>query len=120
MQLEWLALQVDDQLVENICFILCKLLLVDQIYVLIKDKVQQKMLQEYCFDSNIGNDIYYVFNGEFVVIFWFFIVEGYYDFFKFQQDNLIEELVEDSWVVGVCNQDMDDMDLVDIKVIIEK
>ncbi|MGB3620219.1 MAG: type VI secretion system membrane subunit TssM [Ketobacter sp.] len=120
MQLEWSALQADDQLVENTRFILRKLPLADQIYASIKDKAQQKMPQEYRFDSNIGNDIHHVFNGEFVAIPWLFTAEGYHDFFKPQQDNLIEELAEDSWVVGARNQDMDDMDLADIKATIEK
>lgn len=116
----WPVLESDERLVNDTRTILKRLPLADQIYASIKDKAAQKNPHNYRFDNDVGNGIRHVFNGEFVEIPWLYTAEGYHDFFKPQQSNLIEELAEDSWVVGNRNQDMADLDLADIQATIEK
>ena len=117
---QWPALGQDEFLVGDTRRILKQVPLARQIYGSIKEKAQQKVPLQYRFDTEIGHDIHYVFSGEFKSIPWLFTAEGYHDFFKPQQKNIIEELADDSWVVGNRSQDMSDLDLANVQAQIEK
>src|SRR5690606_13182148 len=80
----------------------------------------QKQPVDYRFDTLIGHEIHYVFDGEFVPVPWLYTAEGYHDFFKPQQENIIEQLADDSWVVGQRNEEMSDVDLASIQAAVEK
>lgn len=120
MEAEWMLLQPDEKLVDSSRRILRQIPLARQIYASIKEKAHQKVPLDYRFDTEIGHDIHYVFNGQFKSIPWLYTAEGYHDFFKPQQANIIEELADDSWVVGNRSEDMSELDLANIQAAIEK
>ncbi len=120
LAMEWPALASDTELVEQTRRVLRQVALAQQIYASLQDKARQQEPMNYRFDTQIGHDVHYVFAGEFQSIPWFYTAEGYHDFFKPQQANIMEELADDSWVVGNRNQDMSDLDLANIQAEIEK
>lgn len=120
LEMDWPILQSDDLLVEKTRRVLRQVPLAQQIYASLQDKARQQAPMDYRFDSQIGHDIHYVFEGEFVAIPWLYTAEGYHDFFKPQQANIMEELADDRWVVGSRGEDMSDMDLANIQAEIEK
>lgn len=117
---KWPTLTVDDALVEDTRRILRQVPLARQIYTAIKERARQAHPMDYRFDTVIGNSIHPVFSGEFVAIPWLYTADGYHDFFKPQQENIIEQLADDSWVVGPRNQDMSDLDLATVQATVEK
>lgn len=117
---EWPQLTADDALVDDTRRILKRVPLARQIYTSIKDRAKQKQPMDYRLDAVIGHDIHYVFDGEFMAIPWLYTAEGYHDFFKPQQENIIEQLAEDSWVVGQRNEEMSELDLATIQASVEK
>lgn len=117
---EWPVLSADDSLVSDTRRILRQVPLARQIYVSIKEKARQKQPVDYRFDTLIGHEIHYVFDGEFVPVPWLYTAEGYHDFFKPQQENIIEQLADDSWVVGQRNEEMSDVDLASVQAAVEK
>ena len=120
MTQDWPVLKADDNLVEDTRQILRRIPLARQIYASIKEKAHQKQPRDYRFDSQIGHEIRYVFEGDFVPIPWLYTADGYHDFFKPEQDHIMERLADDSWVVGPRNQDMSDMDLATVQAAVEK
>jgi len=120
LQRDWQPLQADEALVEQTRRVLRQVPLAQQIYTSLKDKARQLEPTEYRFDTRIGHDIHYVFAGEFQAIPWFYTTEGYHDFFKPQQANIMSDLADDSWVVGSRGEDMAEMDLANIQAEVEK
>lgn len=120
MEMDWPVLPADDALVENSRRALRQVPLAQQIYVSLQSKAKKRAATEYRFDRQIGQGMHKVFSGEFVAIPWFYTAEGYHDFFKPQQSNLIKDLADDSWVVGLRNQDMSELDLANVQAEIEK
>jgi len=120
LEMDWPALEPDELLVEKSRRVLRQVPLAQQIYASLQDKARQQAPMDYRFDSQVGHDIHYVFEGEFLAIPWLYTVEGYHDFFKPQQANIIEDLADDSWVVGSRGEDMSDMDLANVQAEIEK
>ncbi|MBA57497.1 MAG: type VI secretion system membrane subunit TssM [Pseudomonadales bacterium] len=120
LAMDWPVLASDDLLVEKTRRVLRQVPLAQQIYGSLQDKARQQAPMDYRFDSQIGHDVHYVFDGEFMAIPWFYTAEGYHDFFKPQQENIMEELADDSWVVGNRSQDMSELDLANVQAEIEK
>lgn len=120
MAQEWPVQKTDDALVEDTRRILKQIPLARQIYVSIKEKARQQHPLDFRFDTQVGHNIHYVFNGEYLPIPWLYTTEGYHDFFKPQQANIIEQLADDSWVVGQRSEDMSDLDLATVQAAVEK
>ncbi|MEE2730532.1 MAG: type VI secretion system membrane subunit TssM [Pseudomonadota bacterium] len=118
--MDWPGLTADAQLVEQTRRVLRQVPLAQQIYASLQEKARQQAPMDYRFDSQIGHDVHYVFNGEFVSIPWLYTAAGYHDFFKPQQANIMQDLADDSWVVGNRSQDMSELDLANVQAEIEK
>ena len=120
LEMDWPVLEADSLLVEKTRRVLRQVPLAQQIYASLQEKARQLEPMSYRFDTQIGHDVHYVFEGEFRSIPWLYTAEGYHDFFKPQQANIMEDLADDSWVVGSRNQDMSELDLANVQAEIEK
>lgn len=116
----WRSLQMDQRLVDDSRSILRRIPLARQIYTTIKHNALQNEPTPYRFDRDFGHDMHGVFAGEFVEIPWLYTAKGYHEFFKPQQANIIEQLADDSWVVGSRGDDMSELELANIQATIEK
>ncbi len=116
----WPALESDSELVETSRGVLRDLPLARQIYHSIQDKANSESTMDFHLETFIGSKINYVFDGDFVKVPWLYTLDGYHEFFKPQQQQIIDELAEDSWVIGVRNQEMSDSELANLQAALEK
>ena len=120
LALEWPALEADADLVKHSRQQLRQQPVWQQLYTALQARAREQGAQEYRFDRRLGSGIHNVFAGEFQAIPWFYTAPGYEDFFKPQQENLLAELAEDSWVVGPRGEAMGDQALAEVQARIEK